>query len=357
MKIAHEASASASGEEARRLYASAMENERAAANFLETALEIEPTRAILYRSAASLALRCQEYREAERLIAKGLAGEPPEEIAEEMRDLMERAHFERHLALDKVMLGDDEFQLSVAGQGIAPGIAGDGFIARFRTAQRVFLRIAQEFLGKTEEVKQRFKFFLVATQPASFAVTVRVGQEFQGTIDVSLNPIPGLIDEFIECIDLFQDGSEEEMERRMPDETYRRDMTQLIHQLAPDGREVSLVGVARRREGKEKKAALTRRPETLMPTMDGAKSVMELEAQLYLRPQEIFGQLLYANEMQRDPKIILLDSAGNRHPILVRDVSMEDIVKPLWGKRVRARVFRRKASDRLPRLLEVFEDF
>jgi hypothetical protein len=147
------------------------------------------------------------------------------------------------------------------------------------------------------------------------------------------------------------------MEQRMPDEAYRRDMTQLIHQLAPDGREVSLVGVARSREGEEKKAALTRRPETLMQAIDGAKTVMELESQLFLRPQVIIGQLLYANEMQKSPKIILLDSSGKRHPIRVRDVSMEDIVKPLWGKRVRARVYRRKASDRWPELLEVFEDF
>ena len=40
-------------------------------------------------SAASLALECGDYREAERLIAVALSGEPPDEIAEELRDLLD----------------------------------------------------------------------------------------------------------------------------------------------------------------------------------------------------------------------------------------------------------------------------
>jgi hypothetical protein len=50
-------------------------------------LSAEPTRSVLHRSAAALAVECGEAREAERLIAVALAGNPPEEIAEELRDL------------------------------------------------------------------------------------------------------------------------------------------------------------------------------------------------------------------------------------------------------------------------------
>ncbi|HEX5271222.1 MAG TPA: hypothetical protein VFW33_12065, partial [Gemmataceae bacterium] len=56
---------------------------------------LEPTRSVLHRSAASLALECGEYREAERLIATALAGSPPETIAEELRDLLHRVYFDR----------------------------------------------------------------------------------------------------------------------------------------------------------------------------------------------------------------------------------------------------------------------
>jgi hypothetical protein len=57
----------------------------------------EPMRPVLHRSAASLALNCEEYRLAEKLLAVGLAGDPPPEIADEMRDLMEQVYAHREL--------------------------------------------------------------------------------------------------------------------------------------------------------------------------------------------------------------------------------------------------------------------
>jgi hypothetical protein len=48
----------------------------------------EPSVSILLRSAASLAIICHKNREAEKLIALALSGEPPTEIAEELRDLL-----------------------------------------------------------------------------------------------------------------------------------------------------------------------------------------------------------------------------------------------------------------------------
>src|ERR1700676_5233315 len=56
---------------------------------------LEPTRSVLYRSAASLAYQCGRLRDAEQLVAAGLAGNPPEEIANELRDLMEQVWRER----------------------------------------------------------------------------------------------------------------------------------------------------------------------------------------------------------------------------------------------------------------------
>jgi hypothetical protein len=50
--------------------------------------QTEPTRSVLHRSAATLALDCGEYREAERLVAAALAGNPPEPIANELREVL-----------------------------------------------------------------------------------------------------------------------------------------------------------------------------------------------------------------------------------------------------------------------------
>jgi hypothetical protein len=50
--------------------------------------DIEPTRSVLHRSAATLAVDCGEMRVAEKLIAMALAGNPPDEIAAELRELL-----------------------------------------------------------------------------------------------------------------------------------------------------------------------------------------------------------------------------------------------------------------------------
>lgn len=68
----------------------AFELEVAAAQMLETDLEAEPSRSVLYRSAATLAIDCLDLRKAEQLISAGLAGHPPTAIADELRELLQQ---------------------------------------------------------------------------------------------------------------------------------------------------------------------------------------------------------------------------------------------------------------------------
>lgn len=65
----------------------AFEKEKQAAWQLFPKIEAEPTRAVLFRSAAWLAFNCGQIREAEQLIAAALAGNPPLEILKELRVL------------------------------------------------------------------------------------------------------------------------------------------------------------------------------------------------------------------------------------------------------------------------------
>ncbi len=93
MQLADEAdAASRRGEDASPLFRSAFDLERQAADQLAADHSAEPSRSVLLRSAASLAISCREYREAERLIARALSGNPPEEICEELRDLLEELY-------------------------------------------------------------------------------------------------------------------------------------------------------------------------------------------------------------------------------------------------------------------------
>lgn len=74
-------------EQALQLTQRAFDNEQAAAALIAHQLDAEPTRSILHRSAATLAIRCREFKAAEYLIATALSANPPEEIAAELKDL------------------------------------------------------------------------------------------------------------------------------------------------------------------------------------------------------------------------------------------------------------------------------
>jgi hypothetical protein len=88
--------------QADQLLRQAFEKEAQAAALTAHDLNAEPTRSVLHRSAASLAIDCGEFQVAERLIMTALAGEPPQEIAEELKDLFIQINLplyvERHRA-------------------------------------------------------------------------------------------------------------------------------------------------------------------------------------------------------------------------------------------------------------------
>jgi len=74
-------------EDAIQLFEKAFEFEKQAALMLINDFDNEPTRSVLFRSAGSLAMNCKKYREAEKLFAQGLAGEPPRRIMLQLRAL------------------------------------------------------------------------------------------------------------------------------------------------------------------------------------------------------------------------------------------------------------------------------
>ncbi|HEY0512714.1 MAG TPA: hypothetical protein VGH73_12465 [Thermoanaerobaculia bacterium] len=88
MAFAEQALLSPDPRQAGKLFRSAFEHERKAAELLEGAYDYEPTRSVLYRSAATLARDCRDFSEAKRLIQEGLTGHPPGDIAAELKELL-----------------------------------------------------------------------------------------------------------------------------------------------------------------------------------------------------------------------------------------------------------------------------
>lgn len=76
---------------AKRVFADALAFETRAANAVACKPENEPSRSVLYRSAAALALHAAQPQEAVSLAKDGLAGTPPPEICAELEKIVEEA--------------------------------------------------------------------------------------------------------------------------------------------------------------------------------------------------------------------------------------------------------------------------
>ena len=89
----------------------ALKLETEAAQMVADSLASEPTRSVLHRSAASLAIECGEFQTAEKLIARALAGTPPLDIEEELKDLFMQINVHNYLNRQGVQLTETQLQL------------------------------------------------------------------------------------------------------------------------------------------------------------------------------------------------------------------------------------------------------
>lgn len=97
--------------QAQTILRQALAQEAQAAETLLDAVDAEPTRSILFRSAASLAVECGELLWAEKLIAQALAGSPPAEIAAELKDLFMGINLRPYLDRQGITLTEEQLHL------------------------------------------------------------------------------------------------------------------------------------------------------------------------------------------------------------------------------------------------------
>lgn len=76
---------------ASHLQKQAFEAERDAANLLRDRLDMEPTRSILYKGAAVIALQCGLNADAQEMARQGLAGKPTEDILEQLQSVLDKS--------------------------------------------------------------------------------------------------------------------------------------------------------------------------------------------------------------------------------------------------------------------------
>lgn len=338
MEVAEEASLERiKGDPSRavQLMKQALAKEKVAAGTLANDTSMEPTRSVLYRSAASLALECGDARDAEKLISMALSGNPPDEIAVELRDLLEQVHLQRHLEQRGIELAPGEFQFSITGDAVGYGIArSEVFLGRiqdiekliYRTAERKSDRVFREKGRRDLRIAKDVEVFLTVPRAASLAVSFRLGQE---------PALPGfgrgdiVIKEMLDCMELLNASKTEELRSRIPDPSYYRSFYGLVRRIAPDGRAVRSVGFTAVQEGQERRLLLNV-PQAELPAIPE-----DLEAKEKGEKIKVEGILKFADATKEDAnEIKLVDDTGKKHHVQVPAGMMDDIVRPLWDYRV-----------------------
>lgn len=329
------------GGDARDLFRDAFENERAAAMLLVNSLEIEPTRSILFRSAASLAMDCGEFREAERLIGMALAGNPPEEICEELRDLYENVTFNRHLEVKGTTLGRGDVQLSLAGGAVGLGIvAADEYFPRAQRVESMMLRTAERTLGlpfrergkAPKSVTELVSMYTSLARAGSFAVTLRVGRPTQQKL--LFEPEGDIVLEFMECLRLFNEGEKEQLKKRVNSSKYFVNFVAQARQLAPDGDRVKTVGFTAS-YGDDKTTVALRQPDTTMWRQQPSRDSHIVE---------IKGVVTKADKDSSSNTISVREENGVLRKVKVPAALLDDIVRPYWGRTVLVRAEERNSK-------------
>ncbi len=326
--------------------------EREAALKLKDKFNLEPTRSILLRSAASLALQCKEIRESEKLISISLAGDPPSGIADELRNLLEQVYFERHLETKGITLDNDELRLSLSGEAVGYGVIQSKFFLDrighistlfFRTAERLS-KFSIEKTGKAvDELKSKFGTYLYGFQPGSFAVILKLGkplEQIEVMEEIQKNKV---IDEFIECLNLYGENNLKTLSNKIDNEGYFNNFIALSERLLPDGEYIKTVGFVAKINEVEKKVQLKRTKKMITLPEDLINIYENGNIFKYVKigdPIQLMGTLLFANKKGNKREIQLVDKTNNVYKVKVPEGIMDDIVRPYFDKKVIVRGIR-----------------
>ena len=322
--------------EASVLNRQAFELERNAAQLLLQSFDVEPTRSVLYRSAATLALECGEYVEARRLAHQGLAGNPPQEIFDEIHEILEEEEFQRHLSTRGVTLHPEEFQMSFAGPAITAGFAlAAAVMSRLENLRSLILRTAERISGvpyRTRGRAQRpLEFFVGVPRAGSFALSVHIGEPEQLNLP-GIGKAGAVVQELFDCFDLFESDSRTPLRDRIRDDAYYTNFVALARKIGPDGNAVRWVGLTSVRGSEKRYVELKPVPRNLpvRPRHEVDEVTEEITVQ---------GVLRYADATRATETVRLLDSDGNLHKIRI-PLGVDDVVKPYWLEEVVVTGFR-----------------
>ncbi len=221
----------------------ALEKEAAAADLMVDE-DVEPTRGVLHRSAATLAWRCGLYEQAEKLIYRALAGNPRSDVEWELKDLLGTVN----LAKAGIHLGKGQLQLSLHGNAIGHGKAAveefssraPSIAAMLRISAKSALRKAHDVVAEKLDEIGDIPVFMEGLAAGSCIVNLRLGEATQDALP-GFGRFDGAIAPFLDNLDLLERDHFGLLEDKLANPRDFRDFVKAATKLAPDGEKISSV--------------------------------------------------------------------------------------------------------------------
>lgn len=342
---------------AQELFELSLEKEKKVLELLENEPYQEPMYSVLYRSAATLALDCGNFRLAEKLASTALSKEPLDYVADELRDVFEQATAARHLNLGS--LNENELEISLSGKGVGYGLILSSEVENRRDVMKKQIKRLAEYLcanvfSAKGRLKELFRIFELTPQPGSFTVKFMI-EPINQVKALDLSPKPpspsDVIAKFMSLILIVNAGEISRLSEEISDVDYRKNFINDLKKLAPDGEDVSQVGFSALNISTQSPISVAFRV-----TKKKIQSYIEAEEASYSADEceTVEGRLLSADATVRGKnktiKLVLNDDTTRT--IEVSESEIDEIVRPYWNTDVQV-VISREDSSQNYRLIEI----
>jgi hypothetical protein len=314
-----------------------MEIEAQAAMEVLADFDCEPTRSILFRSAAWLAMNAREPARARRFAHMGLAGQAPADLAAQLRDVLRAADFDIWQTDAGTELTASQIGLRLEGEEPSMGFVNSGYLRRaidgirnavVRTYERA---LGIDFRGPgrpPREVMQASRLYEAVPQPGSFQVRLMFGPQ---------ESLPGLatiheaIRTAVRCASVYTSAGEDSLVSEIPDATYRENFIGLMRAIEPDGVHVRELDLAAASDSTPVSARfLPRQRPKRVDTDAHAGGGPTIE------PDSVLSGTLIAADSSNEADTHVRVDVGSGKPVKVHVPAalMVDIVRPNFGAQV-----------------------
>ena len=331
-------------EHALALYKRAAESERKALDQLDVSKV--RTRGITAVSAVALWFKASEYALAEQL-AYSMLADPhiPEFASEELRNLVQAIWTESSKLKAGVKFIPGQVMVSVKGGEVVTGGAPlDLIVDKVQTIQSMFYRTIEFLNGAahrragppSKELQDSCRPWLFQAAPGSYQFSVAIQKPAQQDFFRQEVVPEQIAQHFLEIVGASSGEDKTELERLVPDETYRTTFLKLARNLAPTGKTFDRI---------ELRASGESRPVGL-----DAQARTNINQQLRLKSSQPDTEEAVAEELRGTLRAVHLDQdwldvvveGASMHIVGLKD-AVDDVIGPMVNRSVVVRVVRKSA--------------